>query len=215
MHLRCSGCTSYLMCRKLVFLCILITICIKCVSANDFKFSYANSNGQEVVSVKNKLSFNSKDLHNSYYTEYTNGVKGYRLALKMQLKHDFSNSWDTFLSKSYLTDEALGVEHREDSMFGIGYEFFNSYEHRHKLSYALISRAAKTLHSMRYKYTYKSYFIGSKLILFYILPVKEVKLSFVNDFTFSELIAFFVEYRYHAVDDRTSFSSLAGFKILY
>ena len=196
---------------------ILLLIVLLCGSiyANEFDFSYADADGSRVVHIKNSADAMWNDLKIKPMQQFRNSNAGYMVNFNLKVQKDFYNKWDIFFDIDYLRDQMLGIDNQLDMMVGAGYEFYNNYEDRHKISYALVYRATELLHSFRYKFTHEGQIFKSKCIVFYVLPIQEVSVELGTSFVIYKAVSFTINHYYKTVEDKESYFSTAGFKIEY
>ena len=194
------------------------------IIGGDLDFGYSNSNGNFIFNLSNSLPFNYKTIKITPYQRYVSNKDKYLLNLNLDFKEYFHNKFDIFFNIDYLTDKILEINNKIEYKIGFGYELFNQYDHRHKVSYGYLVREDNffdrnyefnSLHDLRYKHTYKSNLLSSKTVFDYILPTNEIKLLFSIDFKLFKAVMLNFSHNLSSKDDNVNYLSTAGIKIKY
>ena len=200
---------------------VLCLICILMIGAglvaHELNFSYFQGNGAKVLKATNISSFTINEVLVESAIKYQSMNAGNLFGFNLQGSKDIGNKMDFFEAIDYLDDQILDIDGRLDLKAGVGYEFYNNYNHRHKVSAAAIYRGQvnKLLSSLRYKYVYTSKLINAKAIFYLIYPETEVRGDLSADLKVAESIALTTGYNFSNRKGLKNYLTTAGIKILY
>ena len=199
--------------KRLITILLVLTLCY--TQAAELDFGYSESNGSRVIHVKNKIPFIAGGFEIAPMQRFESSNKGNLFNFAVNAGKNVNDRWDVFANADYLDDEVLGIKQRLDYKLGAGYEIYNDYEHRHKLSYALIYRSGRFLNSWRYKYEYTSTLLTGKLIFYLITPDDEIRGELTSAVKIFKSLSFVLNHRYATKGDTTNYMITAGFKVSY
>ena len=141
---------------------LMLLICTR-LQANELELNYAESKDTSIKGASYKTAFDYAPVEYSTFSKYQETNDDYLLHLGANADYDL-NPFDIFINGAYSTDTALLTRDQVDFTVGGGWEFYNDYTNRYKISYGLVFREDRVLNKYRLKYTRDGKLIYIKMV---------------------------------------------------
>jgi hypothetical protein len=202
-------------------------LCGSAAHAASIDLGYNDSNGFESFTAKANGDMQINGLGLDLGAYYKNADNGTRFEFFVSSGEDFifnpniggKNYYfpmDYFADATYTDDSRLDID-RMDFKIGVGYDLYRDFHIRHKISYALVARDERLLHSFRYKGKLEFGIYKAKLIIFNVLPKEEMSIDLDMSAKITDRASFVGSYKYNRLiaTQKESYSKMLGLKLKF
>ena len=197
--------------KKNILIIIGLLVAVNCL-ASEIEFGYSETKDTFMKNAKYTVSATRHPLEYTGMAKLQETNDGYSVVLNADADYDL-NPFSVFTFGTYTTDTVLGITDRLDIGVGAGYEIYNDYTNRHKVSYAIMYRAGDWLNSYRYKYTYSSKIFDLKSVINFITPTEELQLDISSNLKFFKNFAIGLKHEYISIKTKRNYYSSMFLKI--
>ena len=196
---------------KLICTILCAVVCTN-LYANELSLNYAETKTASIKGVSYQTTLDYQPLEYSTFSKYQETNDDYSLHLGADVNYGI-NPFDIFISGAYDTDTALLIKDQVDFTVGGGWEFYNDYTNRYKISYGLVFREDRVLNKYRLKYTRDGKLIYIKMVAWYIAPTEEIIFESGVGVKIFDLMALGIKHEYRSRKDYYDYITSVALKI--